>query len=409
MLAPLESAARLALDFCDPRSEPMADAVSILPVEGDQPGPGIERAGPAPELTPGEIAALLEISQALSKHRDPVSLFAAIAAAVESVLPADRLIVLVPDSHGAAINVYAVRGANKLFAGERIPEGSVPAWVIQHREAMRISSTEQVRERFPATHRKLIEEGMQSAIVLPLLVADRCIGALSFMARDAGAFDGYSRRLLDEIASSVAVALDRCLAYEQLQRQDQERAALLAVNAAVGHHLEHDELFGAMAECLRDLVPTERFGIELPIEGDRLQGHLLTPRGQTAEPTQPTVLPAAGTACNWVMQNRQWMVVSSREELRQTFPVTFAGHARGGHGVAVRGAAGQRRALPWRPVFHGQPHGGLCGAAAGFSRAGGGCGRGRIGRLPRARGGAPAARSVGGRERVPAGGDSAGP
>src|SRR5438045_1853445 len=119
----------------------MADDDSALAVE---PGTSIERAGPAPELSSGELAALLEISQALSKHRDPASLFAAIAAAVEGVLPADLLIVLVPDSHGAAINVYAVRGAKKVFAGERIPEGSVPAGVIQHRAAMRSSSIGQL-------------------------------------------------------------------------------------------------------------------------------------------------------------------------------------------------------------------------------------------------------------------------
>jgi len=223
------------------------------------------------ELAPDQLAALLGISHALSKHRNREALFAAVSAAVEGVLPADRLIVLVPDSHGAAVTVYAVRGAQKLFEGERIPDGSAPAWVIQQRTSVLVSSPEQVRERFPATSRQLVEEGMQSAVVLPLLVQDRCIGALSFMARAAGAFDNSPGLLLDEIASSVAIALDGCLAYEQLQRQDRERKALLEVNAAVGRHLERDELFGAMAVCLRDLMPTECFGIELPIEGDRLR------------------------------------------------------------------------------------------------------------------------------------------
>ena len=275
------------------------------------------------ELAPDELAVLLRINRAVSKHRHREALFAAVAEAVDDALPADRLIVLIPDSHGAEVSVYAVRGAERLFEGERIPEGSVSAWVIRNRQAMVVSSPAEIRDRFPPTHRVLVEEGMESAIVLPLLVQDRCIGALSFMGRAAGAFGSCSRRLLDEIASSVAVALDTCLAYEQLQRLGQERKALLDVNAAVGRHLERDELFGAMAVCLRDLVPTERFGIELPIEGDRLQGHLLTARGASAEPTRPTVLPAAGTACNWVIQNRQWMVTSSRDELRERFPLTF--------------------------------------------------------------------------------------
>jgi formate hydrogenlyase transcriptional activator len=274
-------------------------------------------------LSTTELAALLRISQALSSRRDRSSLFAAIAGAVEGVVPAERLVVLVPGSDGAEVTVYAVHGAAKIFEGERVPEGSVPAWVIREWKAMTVSSAEEVRERFPVTYRKLVDEGMQSVAVLPLLVHDRCLGALGFMARTTRAFDGCPQRFLEEIANSVAVALDTCLAYERLERLDRERQALLAVNAAVGRHLERDELFGAMAGCLRDLVPTERFGIELPIEGNRLQGHLLTPRGPQSGPTHPTLLPAPGTACDWVLRNRRWLVAATRDELRERFPVTF--------------------------------------------------------------------------------------
>ncbi len=79
-----------------------------------------------------------------------------------------------------------------------------------------------------------------------------------------------------------------------------------------------------MAACLKTVVPADRFGIELPIEeGQKLQGHILTVRREAMEPTQPTILPAPGTACDWVIQNRQWVIAASREELREQFPVTF--------------------------------------------------------------------------------------
>jgi formate hydrogenlyase transcriptional activator len=274
-------------------------------------------------LPAGELNALLRINRALRASRDRQGLVTAIAEAVPGVLPAERLLVLVPAVDGAAVSVYAVRGARKLAPGDRIPEDSVPAWVIAQRRPVRIASPAQVREQFPVSYRALVDERMQSAVVLPLLLQERCIGALSFMASAAGAFDACSQALLDGIADAVAIALDGCLAYEQLRRQDQERKALLAVNAAIGRHLERDELFGAMAGCLRELVPTERFGIELPIAGDRLQGHLLTPEGPGAQATSPTVLPAAGTACDWVIRNRQWLVAGSRQELRDRFPITF--------------------------------------------------------------------------------------
>jgi formate hydrogenlyase transcriptional activator len=102
-----------------------------------------------------------------------------------------------------------------------------------------------------------------------------------------------------------------------------ELAALLAINRAIGRHLRRDQLFGALATCLKTVVSTDRFGIELPIEGERLQGHLLTPHGVDEEPTRPTVLPAHGTACAWVLHHREWLVFSSRDELRERFPVTF--------------------------------------------------------------------------------------
>ena len=39
---------------------------------------------------------------------------------------------------------------------------------------------------------------------------------------------------------------------------------LLDVNRAISRHLERDELFGALAACLRNVFETDRFGIEPP-------------------------------------------------------------------------------------------------------------------------------------------------
>ena len=108
-----------------------------------------------------------------------------------------------------------------------------------------------------------------------------------------------------------------------LQVLNAERQALLDVNRAISRHLERDELFGQIAACLSNLFETDRFGIELPIAGDRLQGHLLTPNAGDAIPTRVKVLPAEGTACDWVLQNRQWLVTASREEVRERFPLTY--------------------------------------------------------------------------------------
>src|SRR5215469_16077327 len=105
---------------------------------------------------------------------------------------------------------------------------------------------------------------------------------------------------------------------DELHRLNEEREAVLNINRAISQHLDSDELFGALAACLQSVMPAERFGIELP-EGDRLKGHILTPQPGVAQPTQITYLPAEGTACDWVIQHRDWIVVDSRNELQDRF------------------------------------------------------------------------------------------
>src|SRR5439155_5567971 len=98
---------------------------------------------------------------------------------------------------------------------------------------------------------------------------------------------------------------------------------LLEINRVVARHLHRDELFATLAQCLRGLLPSDRFGIELPIDGDKLRAHVLATRNAKTAPVQIEELPSAGTACRWTEETHQWLIASSREELRERFPVTF--------------------------------------------------------------------------------------
>ena len=159
---------------------------------------------------------------------------------------------------------------------------------------------------------------------VPVLDSTRCvIGHLVVMDDQPMREDALRRSVLETFAARAGAELERVRAYENVQFLNLELSALLDINRSIGRHLNRDELFGALATCLKTLMPTERFGIELPIEGDKLHGHILTPRGEGAESTQFTVLPARGTACHWVLENRAWFISASRDELRERFPVTF--------------------------------------------------------------------------------------
>jgi GAF domain-containing protein len=105
----------------------------------------------------------------------------------------------------------------------------------------------------PCTHGMLVAAGMRSLAVLPLRAHGDCLGALGFVSSEAGAFGASRLRLLEEVSSAVAIAVDRCLGFEDLERSQREHAALVEMNRAIGRHLHRDDLFGALAGCLRNI------------------------------------------------------------------------------------------------------------------------------------------------------------
>src|SRR6266850_1564673 len=277
-------------------------------------------------LAPEQLAALVEIHRAVAGHLDRRSLFTAIAQALQGVVPVSHSLLLLPSSDPAALTIYASYGklALEFYQGQTIARaGSIPGWVVEHGRPFVVDRGERIRERFPVSYQRLRQWGMESVAVVPLLTEGRCVGALSLMSEQEDAWSGVSSVLLEEIAASMAAALEHCVAYEEVSRLRDEQAALLEINRAVARHLHRDELFAALADCLRDLLPSDRFGIELPVGNGKLRAHVLSSRNAKTAPVQIEELPSAGTACRWTEETRQWLIASSREELRERFPVTF--------------------------------------------------------------------------------------
>jgi transcriptional regulator with GAF, ATPase, and Fis domain len=275
------------------------------------------------DLTTTQLASLLRVNQQMGGLREREPLVPAFAEAAADLLPAGHILVLLAERGRSVVHLYRAPEANRVFAVEEEVDAPFPEWKDGGSEPLRLGSPADLRQRFPAGGPKLAQAGVESALLVPLAARGQVLGALGFAPRTGSDLDALGPQLLSELAHSLASALENCRAHEEQERLHRESAVLLDVNRTIGRHLRRDDLFGAMAACLQQLLPTQRFGIELPFGDDKLQGHLLTPRGGSVEPTQPHVLPAAGTVCDWVLCNRSWMVTATREELRERFPGTF--------------------------------------------------------------------------------------
>jgi len=212
------------------------------------------------------------------------------------------------DGQGFAQNVeYPVRGT----PCEKVIEGNI------------CSYPDRIQQLFPEDQ-DLVALGAESYAGVPLPNSQgKVLGHLVVMDNRARVFGENELRILRIFANRAGIELERVRAERKVSLLNAELNALLEINRAIGRHLERDHLFGALSDCLKTVVPTERFGIEIPIEGNRLQGHILYNGASTGVPTEPTILPAPGTACAWVLQTHQWYLVGCREELRDRFPITY--------------------------------------------------------------------------------------
>jgi formate hydrogenlyase transcriptional activator len=94
---------------------------------------------------------------------------------------------------------------------------------------------------------------------MPLVSGDRCAGALFFMAAAKGAYDHVRRGFFEQVVSAVSVALDDCLAHEELRRL---RDRLVAENVYLQEEItvEHnfEEIVGSSPAIRRVFKAVEQ-------------------------------------------------------------------------------------------------------------------------------------------------------
>jgi formate hydrogenlyase transcriptional activator len=92
-----------------------------------------------------------------------------------------------------------------------------------------------------------------------LTTEDRCLGALFFMAARQGAYQALRRGTFDQIASTVAVALEHCLAHEELRRlRDRLQAENLYLQEEIQTQHNFSEIVGNSPALLTALGRVER-------------------------------------------------------------------------------------------------------------------------------------------------------
>lgn len=229
----------------------------------------------ADEAAAERQAALLQVSESISTHRDLASLFRDLAGRLPVVAPFDfiGLVLHDPSTNMMLVHILETAAAGPLtkrLDGLRLPvEESSSGWVWTHQEPLIIPSLAE-ETRFRMGMAALREIGVESVCLFPLTTAMRRLGAMGFGSLKPRAFSETDVEFLNQVARQIAIAVENVLNYEeareaqrQLAKERDRLGLLLEITNAVVSHLELRDLFDSVTAGIRRVLKADVVSLTL--------------------------------------------------------------------------------------------------------------------------------------------------
>jgi formate hydrogenlyase transcriptional activator len=199
-------------------------------------------------------------------------LFRAIARALRRILSFDRTAIFLHDPEKDVLRLFMLEASlpsDYFFVGLEMPaRDSHVGWVFRHQQPLLRRDLEMERE-YPMEDRAYAD-GVRSYVIVPVIIRERCIGTLAVASTRTNQYSDTDAAFLQEVANQVALAVENMKAYEEIAALNARAVAtaeryrtLLEINNAIVSNLTRSDLFRAIAQALRRVVPSDRTSIFL--------------------------------------------------------------------------------------------------------------------------------------------------
>jgi formate hydrogenlyase transcriptional activator len=238
----------------------------------------------SPQMKPNVLASadryrtLLEINNAIITNLTQERLLAAVCDAIQDVLPVYRAALNLYDPGTDTIRIHALSthwNSDYFQVGvEMNRRDSHSGWVIDQQRPL-ICRDIEADWRYPI-ERRLLEEGIQSYCVVPLILRGKSIGTLNIGSDAKGRYSEADAEFLCEIANQVALAIANMKSYEEIAALNtkveltaERYRTLLEINNAIITNLGQEALLHAISTALRRVIPFDRaaFTLYVPDRG----------------------------------------------------------------------------------------------------------------------------------------------
>jgi GAF domain-containing protein/anti-sigma regulatory factor (Ser/Thr protein kinase) len=174
-------------------------------------------------------------------------------------------------------------------------------------------------------------------VAVPLLVADRAVGALGFTREESRPLSPDERRLVETLARQAALALERASLFEADRRARIQAEGLQRVASAVARAATMGEVAEAVASEALTVLDAAGVTVVVARADDGWTGDVLASRGLVAAyaNSEPQVSLESSTVTAEAIRSLQPLFVESEQQLEAGWPAS----ARVAHDVGVRAIA----------------------------------------------------------------------
>ena len=221
---------------------------------------------PSVDVQTQKYLTLLELSKAITSHRDLSELFHDIACRLRNLFPFRDLAVMLHDGKRDVMRSYFFEGCEPTKWADQKPtevpiDDSINGHVWRDQRAMIISDLDQDR-RFSSAQ-ILRDKNVKSVCCLPLSTVNQHLGTLNLWSDQIGAYDNFDLSFAQLVTSQIAVAVESQFYREQLARERDRSQLLLKVNNTLVTNLNLRELLSSISTSLGAVMPHEAAALAL--------------------------------------------------------------------------------------------------------------------------------------------------
>jgi len=163
---------------------------------------------------------VLEINNAIINNLTQEALFASVYEAIRPVISFDRAAFLLYQPESTTLKMISMDSDRdseffRLGREYQLHESQISAWVLEHHEVVTRGDLEGEPRSFG--ERRLIEEGIQSYCVVPLVAMGTSIGTFTLWSESRDRYTQADAELLREIANQIAIAIANMKSYEEIK------------------------------------------------------------------------------------------------------------------------------------------------------------------------------------------------